>query len=291
MSLAEPRAAKAPAELFVSLGETRYRVRRPWGDLAGFGGMVSDVTADDRGHAFVLLRRDPLTGPPGPAVVELDRDGRVVAHWGEEIADGHMLARAPDGRIFVVDRDAHRVAIFDANGTMLGELGERGRPMSPFNHPSGVAFGLAGELFVCDGYANSRVHRFSAEGALLLSWGERGTEPGRFLSPHGIWVLADGRVAVADRDNHRVQLFSPDGRLLDVWSGFYRPNDIWGDSAGNLYVADQVPSLTRLSGDGTALGRCRPVLNGAHGIWGLAGTGALLLAEGNPSRLTRLEPA
>jgi peptidylglycine monooxygenase len=54
-------------------------------------------------------------------------------------------------------------------------------------------------------------------------------------------------------------------------------------------VTDLVPSLSMLSPDGRMLGRCRPVLNGAHGVWGDA-DGNLFLAEPNPSRITRLAP-
>jgi hypothetical protein len=65
--------------------------------------------------------------------------------------------------------------------------------------------------------------------------------------------------------------------------------DIFQDVAGRLYVTDKVPRLTVLAPDGTLLGRCRPVLNGAHGIWG-DGAGGLYMAEMNPSRVTKLTP-
>ena len=97
-------------------------------------------------------------------------------------------------------------------------------------------------------------------------------------------------VLVADRENHRLQLFDLDGKLLAVWTGFFRPQAIWGDGAGLLYVTDSVPSLTALTEMGERVGRCRPVLNGAHGLSGNAQSGILYLAEGNPSRVTRLVP-
>jgi len=280
------------ATLVVNLGDAEYVVQRPWGDLPTYRGTVSDVTTDARGHVFVLLRKDSLVDNSGPAVVELSKEGRLLAAWGgDAIADGHMFAVSPDGRIFVVDRDAHQVVIFDKDGKQLGSLGQRGKPLTPFNHPCGVAFSPAGDIYVCDGYAASRIHRFSPAGELINSWGERGAGPGQFSCPHGIWVLTDCRVAVADRENHRVQIFSPDGTLIEIWTGFYRPTDIWADAANNVYVADQVPSLTLFSNKGVLLGRCRPVLNSAHGIWGDAATGDILLAEANPSRITRLRLA
>src|SRR5687768_17306840 len=141
-----------PASLIVSLADAFYHVDRPWGELTNRVGKVSDVSLDPQGRVFVLVRRDPLVDPDDDAVFELSPDGRVRAAWGGGlIADGHMIACAPDGRIFVVDRDAHQVVIFGSDGKPLGALGERGRPMAPFNHPCGVAFGPDGDIFVCDG--------------------------------------------------------------------------------------------------------------------------------------------
>jgi peptidylglycine monooxygenase len=85
-------------------------------------------------------------------------------------------------------------------------------------------------------------------------------------------------------------VFDRGGRLLGIWTGFHRPSDICADAEGRLYVSDAVPTLTCLAPDGTRLGRCRPVLNGAHGLIG-APDGTIYLAEGNPSRVTRLVPA
>jgi hypothetical protein len=102
-------------------------------------------------------------------------------------------------------------------------------------------------------------------------------------------VLPDGRVLVVDRENDRLQVFSPDGAWIASWAGFRKPLAIWGDAQGGVYVTDAVPSLSLLSPDGALLGRCRPVLNGAHGISGDE-TGRLFLAEGNPSRVTCLVP-
>ena len=275
--------------LFVSLGQQRYRIERPWGDIPSGGGRVTDVVCDGRGHVFVLLRADSYVDARLPTVIELAPDGRRLVAWGEMIADGHMLSIGCDGRIYVVDRDAHEIVVFDVSGRRIGGLGRRHRPNEPFNHPCDVAIAPSGEIYVADGYGASRVHRFSADGDLIGTWGEPGEAPGHFTTPHGIWALADGRVAVADRENNRVQVFSADGSLQAVWTDFYHPMDIFQDAAGRLFVTDQIPRLSMLGPDGTLLGRCRPVLNGAHGMWGDS-AGVLYLAEMNPSRVTRLVP-
>jgi peptidylglycine monooxygenase len=271
-------------ELIVALGARRYRVERPFGDLPA--GLVSDVSVDAQGHVFVLLRRDPLCSGPSAAVVEVAVDGSCLAEWGEEIADAHMLTVSPDGRVYVVDRDAHEVVIFDRYGHRVGALGKRHQPGNPFNHPTDIAFLADGGMAVSDGYGNAHVHIFNANGDLLHSFGGIGA----FITPHSIWPVGADRIVVADRENHSVQLFHLDGTLLDVWQGFFRPQAIWGDGDGFLYVTDLVPSLALLTEAGERVGRCRPVLNGAHGVAGHAESGVLYLAEGNPSRVTRLKP-
>jgi peptidylglycine monooxygenase len=274
--------------LTVALGDRRWRVERPWGDLPE--GLVTAVAVDSRGHVYVALRADPLLDAASPRIVVLDPDGRRIAAWGADlIAEPHLIAIDHLDRVLIVDRDAHQVVIADHEGRRLGALGGRHHPGNPFNHPSDVAVAADGDIYVTDGYAGHHVHRFSADGRLLASWGELGDGPGQFLTPHAVWVMRDGRVVVVDRDNNRLQVFTAEGRHLATWTGYFKPMDIWGDADDRLYVSDQIPTLTCLVPDGTRLGRCRPVLNGAHGIWGDPG-GRLYLAELAPSRLTRLTP-
>lgn len=274
--------------LTVALGDQHYRVERPFFANPGLG-VISDVAVDWEGNLHVLVRNDSLVSPGEVALTSLTPEGGVLANWGEgDIVDAHMLCASLDGRLLVVDRDAHEVVIF-RDRVRVGGIGRRNRPMHPFNHPTGVAVAPDGTIYVSDGYANHRVHRFSVEGELIGSWGELGSEPGQFMNPHAVWVQPDGTVIVVDRENDRLQVFTAEGKLLDIWQGFVKPLDLWGDADGRLYVADFVPSLTLLSPAGERLGRCRPVLNAAHGISGDR-NGNLYLAEPSPSRVTRLVP-
>ena len=85
----------------------------------------------------------------------------------------------------------------------------------PFHYPTNLALAADGSLYISDGYGNARVHQFSPDGIHLSSWGEPGGGPGEFRVPHGIAVGPDGTVVVADRENSRLQFFSPDGQFLE----------------------------------------------------------------------------
>jgi hypothetical protein len=278
----------ASHELIVELGDRFYRVERPFGSWPRNTGFVTDVAVDPRGHVFVMLRHDPLVHPNDPRVIELAPDGAYLRGWGGDlIADSHMLTADATGRILAVDRDMHEVIICSPAGERLGGLGQRGVPLAPFNHPTDVHVSVWGDIYVSDGYAASRVHRFDAAGTLIATWGSHGSGDGQFGWPHAIWTFADGRVVVVDRTLNRVQVFDREGKHLETWGGFYQPVAIWGDDEGCAYVSDMVPSLQKVGPKGERLGRCRPILNGAHGIFGTP-DGDILLAEGNPSRITRL---
>jgi peptidylglycine monooxygenase len=283
----------AHERLYVTLGPRRYRVERPWGNLPeGHGhGRVSDVALDPRtGRIHVLLRIDCYEQTLHPAVIVLEPDGnRAAAYGAREVVDAHMMAVAPDGRAFVVDRDAQQIVVFDTDGMQLATIGTRHRALEPFNAPCDVAFAPDGSIYVADGYAASLVHRFSRNFEPMGRWGKLGTGPGEFSTPHSVWVLPDGRVAVADRENNRVQIFAPEGRFLSELLGPHKPMSVHGDAEGNIYVTDQVPSLWLFGADGSLRGRCRPVLNGAHGMT-ISPDGTIYLAEQNPNRLTRLVP-
>ncbi len=272
---------------FAVLGEQRYRIDRSWTRWPEHipMGVVSKCAVDAEGDLHVCQRRDP-------PVLVFDREGNFVRSWGDGlIADPHGIASDPGGRILVVDRDAHQVLVFDRHGGFLFALGERHRPrtQAPFNHPTDVAVGAAGDLYVSDGYGNTMVHQFAPDGALKRSWGGRGSGPGEFVTPHGIGVLGDGRVLVGDRENNRIQAFSPDGDYLSEFGPFYKPMDIHIDSGDRIYVSDQVPRLTMLTADGEIVGSCKPVAVMPHGVSGDA-EGTLYFVETHTRVITRMVP-
>jgi DNA-binding beta-propeller fold protein YncE len=273
----------APDPLHVVLGRNRYAVVPCW-NRASLG-HVSQLALDRAGRVYVFQR----TGSP---IVVLTPDGELADTWGAgQISDPHGIFIAADDRVLLVDRDAHQVMIFDTSGQLHATLGERHTPRFglPFNHPTDVAVAPSGQIYVCDGYGNAHVHCFSADGKHRLTWGGIGTGRGEFSTPHGIWVAADGRVLVADRENNRVQLFTGDGAYLGEWGDLYHPMDIYGDADGTIFVTDQAPRIVAFSPEGEVLGRCKAVATHSHGIWGDA-AGNLFLCEhtGSITKLARL---
>lgn len=80
-----------------------------------------------------------------------------------------------------------------------------------------MAFDSKGNLYVSDGYANTRVVKFDKAGNYLTTWGTAGSGPGQFRVPHSIGVDSKDWVFVSDRENNRIQIFDANGKLLRIW--------------------------------------------------------------------------
>jgi sugar lactone lactonase YvrE len=96
----------------------------------------------------------------------------------------------------------------------------------------------SGDLYVTDGYGNSRVHRYSSDGKHVLSWGGPGCEPGEFQAPHNVVIDTDENIFIADRENNRVQVFDNTGKVLAIWHDIYRPDGMCMDKDGLIYIGE-----------------------------------------------------
>lgn len=242
----------------------RYRRIRSWGQVPNGWkfGKISAAAVDSQDRVYLGQRTDK------PLVV-LDRDGKLITTWGHGIiSEAHGIFIDREDRVYVVDREAHQVLKFSAEGRLLLALGSRGQPArdAPFNFPTDACISQGGEIYVSDGYGNSRVHKFSNEGSLLLSWGTAGSAPGQFRVPHGITVDAQERVYVCDRENNRVQIFTADGSPITQWTDFYRPTDIhYAERSGTMFITDHTPRVSILDLEGNLLARGQSV-DVPHGI-------------------------
>jgi peptidylglycine monooxygenase len=241
------------------------------------------VAVDSRDRVYFYQRKDP-------PILVFDSEGNFLDAWGEgRLRDAHGICIGPDDHVYVCNRDEHEVLKLTREGKISLVLGQRGRPslQAPFNHPADVAISGGGQIYVADGYGNSAVHRFSAEGKHLGSWGAPGAARGQFTTPHGIWVDAQDRVFVADRENDRVQIFSPEGDYYEEWGDLYHPMDIYIDGSGVVYVTDQIPRVTMYAPNGQMVSRGKPVEYGAHGLYGDS-KGNLYMAEVRLNRVSKL---
>ena len=145
------------------------------------------------------------------------------------------------------------------------------RAAGPFNYPTEMVKGPSGNIYVADGYRNSRIHGFTGDGELIKSWGTPGSsEPGEFHLPHSLMVDREEKVYVCDRTNRRIQIFDCEGEFITMWTGMGGPNDIVQGADGLFYICEQEadgnpPRVTVRDGDGEVLARWD--VRHAHGIW------------------------
>lgn len=200
-----------------------------------FGGVV-----DSKDRIYLSNRG------PHPVVV-LDTEGNLLSTWGEGLLKmPHGIAVGPDDSIYCTDLEDGVVRKLTPEGKLLQTIGDESDRFSgkPFNRPSHLAVSpVSGDLFITDGYGNSRVHRYSPEGELKYSWGEAGTGKGEFVVPHNIVIDKEENIYVADRENHRVQVFSSDGQHLDTWPGIWRAAGLVMDKDENVIVAEMPPPV------------------------------------------------
>ena len=239
-----------PNSKLISSGKLTWRAIADWARWPA-DWTVSEVTGiatDSKDRVFVFNRGDH-------PVAVFDPDGELLFDWGAGLfVRPHGIWIGPDDSVYCTDDLDHTVHKFTPEGRRLFTLGTSGRPSDtgatsidyrtikysgpPFHFPTNLAVASGGDLYIADGYGNACIHKFSADGQLQFSWGTPGSGPGQFHVPHGIAIDKQGVVYVADRENNRLQLFSPDGAFLSEWTDVARPCELAFDTAGRVYVAE-----------------------------------------------------
>lgn len=182
-----------------------------------------------------------------------NRDGKLLESW-EQHNDlwihPHSVKQSPyDTEKFVWALDgrsesghcAEQVFKFSRDGKLVMTLGEHDKPGNDQNHfggPTDLAFLPNGDFYVADGYKNGRIVKFNKDGKYISEFGTRGKAPGQFTQIHGVAVDKTGKIYAADRGNKRIQVFDPNGKLLDIWPNIDFPDDIGITNDGFLWVAD-----------------------------------------------------
>ena len=222
---------------------------RKWGTSAGL-----DIDPKD-GNVWGYERCGAGTAGGGPVdcdntpvdpIFKFDRrSGKVLANFGKGVmVTPHGIHVDAQGNVWIADfagnkqgTKGHQVHKFSPKGEKLLSLGIAGKPGNAdgqFNQPNDVVTGPDGSIYVSDGHdgqgmttaqaleeglkrgATARISKFSPDGKFIKSWGKLGMRHGEFRTPHAMVFDSRGRLWVADRGNHRIEIFDQDGQVPRV---------------------------------------------------------------------------
>jgi len=199
-------------------------------------GEVTGVAVNSKGHVFVLSRGNtsgPAFGAAAAQLLEFDEKGQFVREIGKNLyawAFGHSVRVDPKDNVWVTDKGSDMVIRFSPQGRVTMVFGRKQeaseeaaplkRPKPPlppevgrFRQVTDVTWDPAGNIYISDGYINSRVAKADPNGKWLKSFGEPGKGPGQLNTPHNIAADAQGNIYVADRGNRRIQVFDGEGHF------------------------------------------------------------------------------
>ena len=216
-------------------------------------GSSSAVALDHEGHIWVADRcgANDCKGSKLDPVMEFDANGNFIKAFGAgKFLFPHGIFIDKDDHIWLTDGHVgdgigDDILEFDQSGKVLRTLGTpgvTGDDQYTFHEPNAVLVAPSGDIFVTDGHTpdegNARIMHYDRNGKFVMEWGGHGIGLGRVEVPHALAMDKEGRLYVADRYNNRIQIFSQDGQLLDIWSQFGRPSGIYIDDNDVLYCTD-----------------------------------------------------
>jgi DNA-binding beta-propeller fold protein YncE len=190
------------------------------------------VARNSKGHVFVFTRSGETR------LFQFDQNGTFVREIGQGLYGfemAHAVRVDSQDNIWTVDEGTDVVVKFSPEGRVLMVLGRRreavegiqaspppGTPPPPaqpyrFSRPTDITWDPAGNIFIADGYINSRVVKYDKNGRFVKEVGARGNQPGQLNTPHSITSDAKGNIYVGDRQNRRIQVFDSDLNLLKIY--------------------------------------------------------------------------
>jgi DNA-binding beta-propeller fold protein YncE len=178
-----------------------------------------------------------------PHGIHVDRDGNV---W---VTDARAASPEELGKFPGEDKKGSVVIKFSPEGQVLmtlGKPGVRGNPPDALTDPTGAITDPAnGDIYVAESHTNvedpnliGHVTVLDRSGRYLRIIGKTGTGAGEFRTPHMIAFDSQGRLIVADRHNHRIQILTKDGKFIAEYREFSRPSGLAIDGNDTIYVAD-----------------------------------------------------
>jgi hypothetical protein len=186
---------------------------QPW------GGETTWVAADGKGQVVVMVRAAPYFRV-------FKTDGTFVKAWGDKslFNEAHSVFFDREGAMWAVDPNDHVIYKFDNDGKIIQTIGKKGvkgddTSHEAFNRPATLTFGKNGDVFVADGYINSRVVQFDKNGKFIrIIGGVKGSAPGQMQLVHGVAIDSKDRIIVSDSDNKRLSVFDKNGKFLTTWA-------------------------------------------------------------------------
>jgi sugar lactone lactonase YvrE len=208
------------------------------------------VATNSKGHIFAYTRSQRTR------LFEFDARGIYIREIGEGLY-GFVFAHAvrvdSADNIWAVDEGSNMVIKFNPEGRVIMTLGRRPEPtdalaVAPpagpaaepgkyiFDRPTDVGWDPAGNIFVSDGYGNSRVVKYDKNGRFITSVGSKGSEPGQFNLPHTLAVDGKGNVYVGDRSNRRIQVFDDDLKFKAIYDNVGAPWEVCVSPGPHQYL-------------------------------------------------------
>ena len=263
-------------------------------------GETEGVSKNSKGHLFVYSR----TGTGGSArggtaaeLFEFDEHLKFVKQWAPDnyaASFAHAVRVDKHDNVWMVDEGSGMIVKFDPKGMVRMTLGrkteaidflerfvERGEKdenrypvgnMGTFNRESDIAFDPQDNMYVSDGYGNSRIVKISKDGVWLKAVGTHGSGQDQFNTPHGIAVDGQGNVYVADRGNMRIQVYDYDLNYKKTFTGIGAPWSVQvtpkyiysGDGTGKIYRLDHNGKLLGWAQTGLGYGQTGCIIHSLH---------------------------
>jgi NHL repeat len=224
-------------------------------------GETVGVSRNSKGHLFVYSRTNPQgisRGGTAAMLFEFDQNLKFVKQWGPHnyaASFAHSVRVDKYDNVWMVDEGSGMIIKFDTQGvpqeqfgrtpeaidyleeflerggTGFNNAGGRARDPHPkgvigvFNRPTDVAWDSKDNVYVSDGYGNSRIVKITPGGHWLKTVGTYGTGQDQFRIPHSVALDAEDNLYVADRNNHRIQVYDTDLNYQKTYTGMGAP---WG---------------------------------------------------------------